>query len=83
MIDTRSGPKNALRAAGAARARRSADEDRGLMEMLGSPGEDRAMNEIAHRVLGDASVAHDFVGAAIEGHDAVKHAGVRGAIELK
>src|SRR4030095_6609731 len=44
--------------------------------------EDRAVNEIAHRVFSDAAIRHHVVGTAIARDDAVEDAGMRRAIEL-
>ena len=61
----------------------AADEDRGVVQILRAAREDRAVHEVADRVLGDAAVAHDFVGAAVVGDDAVEDAGMRRGVELE
>ena len=80
ITETRIGPKNDL-AHGreqpfAGRHVGAADEDRGVVQVFGSAREDGAVHEIADRVFGDAAVAHDLVGAAVEGDDAIEDAGV-------
>ena len=61
----------------------AADEDRGVVQVLRTAREDRAVHEIADRVFGHAAVAHDLVGAAVVGDDAVEDAGVRRGVELQ
>jgi len=56
--------------------------DRGIAKVLWSPREDRAMHEIADGFGRHATVAHDFVGTAIVGDDAIEDAGMRRSVEL-
>ena len=60
----------------------AADEDRRVVQILRPAREDRAVDEIAHRVFSDAAIRHHVVGTAIARDDAIEDAGMRRAIEL-
>src|SRR5207253_10532867 len=62
---------------------RAADEDSGVLQVLGTAREDAAADQVADLGLDDAAVAHHLVGAAVVGHDPVEHARQPGAVELK
>ena len=86
MTETRIGPKNVV----AHRVQQplagghvgAADEDGGVVQILRSAREDRAVHEIADRVFGHAAVAHDLVRAAVVRDHAVEDARVRRGVEL-
>jgi len=61
----------------------AADPDGGVLQVLGSAGEDAAVDEIANVTLGDPAVAHDVVRAGVVSHDLVEHAGQPGTVELE
>ena len=86
ITDTRIGPKKvsltALRRRSPAGHVGAADEDRGVVQVLGSAREDRAVHQVADVLFRDAAAAHDFVGAAVVGDDAIEDAGDRRRIEL-
>ena len=60
----------------------AADEDRGVVQVLRTARENRAVHEVADVLFRDAAAAHDFVGAAVVGDDAIEHAGVGRGVEL-
>src|SRR5881628_3130740 len=62
---------------------RAADEDGGVLQVLGTAREDAAVDQVADVGLDDAAVAHHLVGAAVVGHHPVEHARQPGAVELQ
>src|SRR6516225_6187100 len=52
----------------------AADKNRGSMQILGTARKNRAMDQVAHLLRLDASIAENLIYSGIDGHHAVERA---------